>query len=198
LTKTHVREIARQAGLPNHDQKDSVGICFVGKRKFKDFLEGYIERSRGRIIDIEDGKQMGIHDGISFYTIGQCIRLPGLKDRWYVASKNTNKNQLLVCEGHEHPALYSDCAIISNIHWINGIPCTLQTTGKMTCQFKLRYSMDIEGCTIQPIISATGTNYLIGFDTPQRAATPGQAFVLYNGDQCLGGGILLEASTHFS
>jgi tRNA-specific 2-thiouridylase len=188
LDKSRVREIAKKIGLENHAKKDSTGICFIGERKFKAFLNEYVKAKSGLIKTVE-GKVIGEHDGLMFYTLGQRqgLKIGGLKNAseqpWYVVAKNIEDNTLIVAQGHNHPALFTRSLIASHIHWINGLPEAFP----LTASAKTRYRQPDQACIIEPI----DKEYCkVIFDEPQRAVTPGQSVVFYQGDVCLGGGII--------
>ncbi|HSW69355.1 MAG TPA: tRNA 2-thiouridine(34) synthase MnmA [Gammaproteobacteria bacterium] len=188
LKKNKVREIAEQAGFTNHAKKDSTGICFIGEKKFKNFLNDYLPEQPG-LIETIDKKVIGKHDGLMFYTLGQRqgLKIGGLKDAsespWYVVKKDMQRNVLIVAQGQDHPALYVQTLLASNVHWINGKPPHFP----LNIMAKTRYRQPDQACVIQPFDEK---QYKIDFVEPQRAVTPGQSVVFYQGDQCLGGGII--------
>lgn len=187
LPKTRVREIAEQIGLKNHAKKDSTGICFIGERKFKTFLNEYLPAQPGKICTLE-GETIGTHDGLMFYTIGQRqgLMIGGKKGKaespWYVAHKDLKNNILIVVQGDHHPALYKETLVASNLHWIKE-PLPVGTK----LHAKTRYRQTDQACTLT-LIENNQTH--IRFTTPQRAITPGQSIVFYQDDICLGGGII--------
>jgi tRNA-specific 2-thiouridylase len=187
LEKTEVRRIAKQIGLKNHARKDSTGICFIGERKFKAFLNEYLPAKPG-LIQTPDGDILGQHDGLMFYTMGQRqgLQIGGQRGKseapWYVADKDLAANRLIVVQGNDHPALFRGTLTASQIHWINEppkLPATLKA--------KTRYRQTDQTCTIHP--DHDGRLQVI-FEAPQRAITPGQSIVFYQEDICLGGGII--------
>lgn len=188
LYKTQVRDIARQAGFENHAKKDSTGICFIGERKFKSFLNQYLPEQPGEIRTPEN-KLVGTHDGLMFYTIGQRkgIGIGGRQDNhgepWYVADKRMTDNVLVVVQGEHHPLLYNSRLTVNSLHWITTIPAMLP----FRCTAKTRYRQPDQACTISAINNDTCR---VTFDSPQRAMTPGQSIVFYDNDICLGGGII--------
>lgn len=187
LYKKEVREIAYKLGLKNHAKKDSTGICFIGERKFKRFLNDYLPAMPGEIAAIE-GEVIGYHDGLMFYTIGQRqgLQIGGLKGKselpWYVVGKDLQRNRLIVAQGEDHPALFKDSLIATSIHWINQSPSL-----PIKMKAKTRYRQADQICRIERMDSY---RYQIYFDLPQRAITPGQSIVFYKDDICLGGGII--------
>lgn len=187
LEKSAVRAIAEKLNLKNHAKKDSTGICFIGERKFKQFLSDYLPAQPGPIKTI-DGKKIGQHDGLMFYTIGQRqgLQIGGLKGQaespWYVAEKDLASNTLIVVQGTDHPALFKPMLTASNIHWINSTPAF-----PLRLKAKTRYRQQDQDCLIT---QTNATTYEITFDQPQRAITPGQSVVFYQDDICLGGGII--------
>ena len=187
LTKTQVRALAEELALNIHNKKDSTGICFIGERKFKDFLENYIDHNQGDIINTE-GDLLGHHQGVTFFTIGQRqgLGIGGLKDgqgeAWYVVDKDLEQNQLIVGQGNDHPRLFNSSLVLEKIHWID---TDYPVPEHLTAQ--IRYRQTPQPCKIYPI---SDQYYQIDFDTPQRAVTPGQYAVLYDGAVCLGGGTI--------
>lgn len=187
LEKPAVRALAEQHGLVTHNKKDSTGICFIGERRFKDFLQQYLPAQPGRIENL-DGEDMGEHSGLMYHTIGQRQGLGiggvrGAGDQpWYVIDKDLGRNVLLVAQGSQHPALFKNCLRLSNIHWISPPPPELP----LRCSAKTRYRQSDQPCEL---VAVEG-GYEVIFDSPQRAITPGQSAVFYLGEQCLGGGII--------
>jgi tRNA-specific 2-thiouridylase len=194
LRKTEVRRIAEEIGLPNAKKKDSTGICFIGERPFRDFLNRYISREPGPIKN-ERGRVLGQHVGLSFYTLGQRqgLGIGGVKDKkaargggdhepWYVARKEVGTNTLWVVQGHDHPWLQSFALSAADASWAAGTP---PAPGAYAA--KTRYRQTDAPCTLAP--GATGEFHL-DFSGPQWAVTPGQSAVLYDGDVCLGGGVI--------
>lgn len=184
--KPNVREMAKKAGLITHKKKDSTGICFIGERRFKEFLTTYIPHQKGDIIT-ENDQTIGQHDGLMYYTIGQRsgLGIGGVKDApdepWFVADKNVEKNQLIVVQGHDHPLLLKPSLTASQLTWINEAPGT-----EFSATAKTRYRQVDQPCQVK----IENDTMHIDFDTPQRAITPGQSVVLYQDDICLGGGII--------
>lgn len=188
LPKTEVRRLAEKAGLITHSKKDSTGICFIGERKFKQFLQRYLPAQPGEMIN-EHQQVIGQHDGLMYYTIGQRqgLQVGGRKESsgepWYVADKDLTHNRLLIVQGSEHPLLFKNTLHASQLHWVAGHP----PAAEFTCTAKTRYRQSDQPCRI----TLLGSDSLqVDFDTPQRAITPGQALVLYQGDVCLGGGTI--------
>ena len=186
LTKPEVRAIAREAGLPNYDRKDSTGICFIGERDFKSFLTRYLPAQPGEIRTAA-GRVVGRHDGVMYYTIGQRhgLHIGGAGAAWYVVDKDVNSNILYVEQGEHHPALYSAALIAGPIHWVAG--AAPSPPGRPAA--KIRYRQPDQTCVLEP--HAHGLR--VAFDMPQRAVTPGQSVVFYQGEECLGGGVIHEA-----
>jgi tRNA-specific 2-thiouridylase len=193
LTKAVVRDLAKEAGFRNHLKKDSTGICFIGERKFKTFLNEYLPAKPGPIKTL-DGHLLGEHDGLMFYTLGQRqgLKIGGIKhsthEAWYVVGKIKEENALIVAQGQNHPALYSHSLIAENVHWINGTPPHFP----FNAFAKTRYREIDQACIIES--SETGQLKVV-FDKPERAVTPGQSVVFYQGDHCLGGGIIVSSMT---
>ena len=183
MRKTEVRAMAREAGLPNHAKKDSTGICFIGERPFREFLNRYLPHVPGAIVD-EHGNRLGQHIGLAFYTIGQRkgIGLGGAGEAWYVAEKRLASNELVVVRGHEHPRLLKRSLEALDASWISGAPAP---GSRHTA--KTRYRQLDAPCRLTELVD---DEMKVDFDAPQWAVTPGQSVVLYDGDTCLGGGII--------
>jgi tRNA-specific 2-thiouridylase len=190
LRKTEVRRIAKEAGLPVHAKKDSTGICFIGERPFREFLNRYLPRTPGAIRTPE-GRVIGEHVGLAFYTIGQRkgIGIGGVKggaaegEAWYVAGKDMARNELLVVRGHDHPLLQRDHLRAADLSWISGhAPDTA-----LAYAAKTRYRQADAPCRIA--LPGAGVCEF-SFEQPQWAVTPGQSAVLYQGEVCLGGGVI--------
>ncbi|MDH5311716.1 MAG: tRNA 2-thiouridine(34) synthase MnmA [Gammaproteobacteria bacterium] len=191
LHKDEVRRIARDRGLATHDKKDSTGICFIGERPFREFLANYLPAQPGPIRS-PDGRLLGEHQGLMYYTPGQRqgLGIGGLRDAgdapWYVAHKELETNTLVVVQG-EHRLLYSDSILASEPAWIGAAPAELAAGSEFRCSVKLRYRQPDQACTVQE--DAPG-RLEVRFDVPQRAVAPGQYAVFYAGDRCLGGAVI--------
>ena len=188
VEKPEVRNIAAQQGLRVHDKKDSTGLCFIGERKFRDFLKTYIPSKPGPILTT-DGDLVGEHEGVMFYTIGQRqgLGIGGLANQpegpWYVADKDLQTNSLIVAQGKQHGALFHSTILTSSIHWIAGAP----PSNTEHLKAKIRYRQPDQDCSLRPY---NGTYHEITFSNPQWAVAPGQSVVFYRQDECLGGGII--------
>lgn len=186
LTKSQVREIAEKAGLATAKKKDSTGICFIGERNFRDFLKTYLPATPGEIRTV-DGKKVGEHEGIMYYTIGQRQGLGigggGNGQPWYVVDKDLKNNVLVVAQGSDHPQLFSNRLIATDVNWISGVKPEME----FACTAKIRYRQADQKVMIRYVKDDL---YEVVFDTPQKAVTPGQSVVFYDGDICLGGGII--------
>jgi tRNA-specific 2-thiouridylase len=188
LLKTDTRVLAKEAGFANHDKKDSTGICFIGERRFTEFLGKYLPAQPGDIVTPE-GRVIGHHNGLMYYTLGQRqgIGIGGARDTeaspWYVAGKDMQQNRLLVVQGHDHPMLLSGALEAARLHWIAGTA----PIAPLRCSAKTRYRQADQACRINAI---DGDRCSAEFDLPQRAVTPGQYAVFYSGDECLGGGVI--------
>lgn len=183
LEKPRVRQLAEKAGFINHDRKDSTGICFIGEKRFKDFLSRYLPAQPGEIRSL-DGQTVGQHDGLMYSTIGQRhgLGIGGAGAPWYVAAKDLISNVLYVVQGLDHPALFASELAASNLSWVRGeIPA-----GNLHCTAKIRYRQQDVDCVLLP----TGNVVDVKFDQPQRAITTGQSVVFYDHEVCLGGGII--------
>ena len=189
IEKPRVREIAEQQGFANSRKKDSTGICFIGERNFRDFLERYLPAQPGDICTT-DGKVIGQHHGLMYYTIGQRqgLGIGGLRDAdeqpWFVAEKDLDNNRLIVVQGGEHPLLYKQGLLAIDLHWTQAEPPVLP----MQCMAKTRYRQPDQACTV----TTHNHGLRVLFSEPQRAITPGQSIVFYAGDICLGGAIITE------
>lgn len=194
LEKPEVRRIAEQYDLATAKKKDSTGICFIGERRFKDFLQQYLPAQKGDIYT-DDGKKIGTHDGLMYYTLGQRggIGIGGVKDRdeapWFVLHKDLNNNRLIVGQGHDHPMLQSTELTAYKLDWVVNAPTQLFTAQGYRCTAKTRYRQPDQACTVFAL-DETGDTIKVVFDEPQRAVTPGQSCVFYQDDICLGGGVI--------
>lgn len=186
MQKSQVRATAKQLGLVTHAKKDSTGICFIGERRFRDFLQRYLPARTGELQTLT-GTTLGHHQGAHFYTIGQRqgLGLGGAGDAWYVARKDMQKNVVVVVQGRAHPALHSRRVTARHLHWISGAPPPLPLTAHACTRYRQRAAP----C----VISQTAADTCIEFTTPQWAVTPGQAIVFYQDDLCLGGGVIWTA-----
>lgn len=202
LHKTEVRRIADEIGLPNAKKKDSTGICFIGERPFREFLNRWLANKPGPIKD-DRGRTIGEHVGLSFYTLGQRkgIGIGGLKASrgakggsehapWFVARKDMAANTLYVVQGHDHPWLQSPALEADDASWIAGAPPAPGRYGAKT-----RYRQADADCTLP---AGDATRFELRFDVPQWAVTPGQSAVLYDGEVCLGGGVIARAVASIS
>lgn len=192
LEKPQVRDIAKKLNLVTASKKDSTGICFIGERRFNDFLKQYLPAQAGEIV-LEDGEVVGEHHGLMYYTLGQRggIGIGGMKNAqegaWFVLHKDMQNNRLVVGQGHDHPLMLSNELDSEEIYWIAGEQ-VIPSTG-LRCTAKTRYRQPDQYCTIYP-----HPDFPLGvrvvFDEPQRAATPGQSVVFYQEQICLGGGVI--------
>lgn len=188
LKKKEVREIAHAAGLVNQAKKDSTGICFIGERKFKQFLSEYLLAQPGDIVDV-NGKIIGRHDGLMFYTLGQRqgLGIGGLKGAseapWYVVRKDIENNKLMIAQDSSHPYLMSKILFCKDLHWVLGEAPAEQ----FACRAKIRYRQADQECIVRQMEKDV---YEVVFVDLQRAITPGQAVVFYDGEVCLGGGTI--------
>lgn len=184
LQKTQVRQIAKEANLPTFAKKDSTGICFIGKRNFKDFISQYIQPKKGPIQTL-DGQTVGEHQGAIFYTLGQRkgLGIGGEGDAWFVVKKDVANNILYVAQGQDHPSLYTCFLQASMLCFVN---TPLQHL-PFSCSAKIRYRQEDQPCVIEKIENDT---IYVSFPTPQRAVTTGQSVVFYDKNICLGGGII--------
>ncbi|TNE77922.1 MAG: tRNA 2-thiouridine(34) synthase MnmA [Gammaproteobacteria bacterium] len=190
MEKPQVRHIAEKHGLATAKKKDSTGICFIGERRFKDFLEQYLPAQPGNI-ETPEGQIIGKHQGLMYHTLGQRqgLGIGGMKNAgdepWYVVAKDLQRNVLIAAQGKDHPLLFTNQLSATRAHWINGAPATVE----FRCTAKTRYRQPDQWCTV--FVSEQGCRVL--FDTPQRAVTPGQSVVFYDAEVCLGGGVIEKA-----
>jgi tRNA-specific 2-thiouridylase len=188
MKKTEVRRVAREAGLHNFAKRDSTGICFIGERPFREFLSRYLPKQPGPMRTVE-GRVVGEHIGLSFYTIGQRrgVGIGGRKDSagqaWYVAGKNLEKNELIVVQGHDHPLLLRERLSAQDLAWTSGAP----PDPRLVYGGKTRYRQADAPCRVA---QASAAELKVEFDAPQWAVTPGQSVVLYRDEVCLGGGVI--------
>lgn len=188
LAKPEVRKIAQNQGLITHNKKDSTGICFIGERRFKEFLEQYLPAKPGDIRNI-DGTLLGKHQGLMYYTIGQRhgIKIGGTKNSteqpWYVARKDIHNNTLVVAQGHDHPALMGSTLTAQDPHWIAGVAPILP----LDCMAQIRYHQKDQACRV----SVQNGDLLVEFSKPQRGIAPGQSVVFYDREVCLGGAVII-------
>jgi tRNA-specific 2-thiouridylase len=191
LDKPEVRRIAEQNGFSNAGKKDSTGICFIGERNFREFLSRYLPAQPGKIVT-EHGAELGTHEGLMYYTLGQRqgLGIGGRQDAsgepWFVADKDLKNNQLIVVQGGNHPLLFKTSLHASQLHWVSGHAPSLP----LRCTAKTRYRQPAQACTVA---LHDDSSLVVHFDEPQRAMTPGQSVVFYNGQDCLGGGIINNA-----
>ena len=190
LHKDEVRRIASEHGLATAEKKDSTGICFIGERDFREFLSRYLPAKTGEIRTPE-GERIGEHPGVFYFTLGQRegLNIGGVRGRpqapWFVVGKDIERNILYVDQGHDSPWLQSTTLRSEPAHWIAGYPPAM----RFTCTAQTRYRQPDEACEVE-VLDDGGLQ--VTFERPQRAVTPGQSLVLYNGDVCLGGAIILS------
>ncbi|MBU2568798.1 MAG: tRNA 2-thiouridine(34) synthase MnmA [Gammaproteobacteria bacterium] len=193
LHKPEIRAIAEKAGFANSRKKDSTGICFIGERKFKDFLQRYLPAQPGEIRTPE-GKYIGRHHGLMYYTMGQRqgLGIGGVKNApdepWFVLDKDIDNNVLIVGQGHEHPLMMHNTLEAGQLDWCGNTGLT----ETLRCAAKTRYRQPDQDCVVEPLDG--GNRVTVRFDQPQRAITPGQSVVFYDGEVCLGGGIIESRS----
>lgn len=189
LPKPEVRRIAAEANLYTAKKKDSTGVCFIGERNFREFLSNYLPARSGNMVDIATGEVKGKHDGLMYYTLGQRQGLgiggSGNGQPWFVADKDLERNILYVVQGDAHPSMYSTGLITSGVNWIDGSTPAPGTT--LQCAAKFRYRQPDQGVTLT---WQEDGNVHVQFDVQQKAITPGQAVVFYDGEVCLGGGTI--------
>lgn len=182
LPKPEVRRLAKEAGLSTAEKGDSTGICFIGERNFREFLSQFIPFEPGTILSVE-GKKVGEHVGLPFYTIGQRkgMGIGGEGEAWFVVDKKISTNTLYVAQGTNHPALFKPSLVATDLTWVSGAPAA-----QFKCTAKIRYRQEDQPCSVT--LSENRAEVL--FDKPQRAVTPGQSIVFYDQERCLGGGLI--------
>jgi tRNA-specific 2-thiouridylase len=186
IDKDEVRSLAERAGFPNHKKKDSTGVCFIGERRFREFLSRYLPANPGEI-RTDDGHVIGEHPGLMYFTLGQRqgLRIGGIADApdepWYVVGKDLQTNVLTVAQGHDNPLLYRDNLNASQVFWVH-----LPPLSPARLMARCRHRQPLQRCTVL----LQDDRLSVRFDAPQRAITPGQSVVLYDGRVCLGGGII--------
>ncbi|MDX2507818.1 MAG: tRNA 2-thiouridine(34) synthase MnmA [Gammaproteobacteria bacterium] len=195
LEKAQVRQLAEENNLATWDKKDSTGICFIGERDFKQFLSRYLPARPGDMVTPE-GEVVGQHQGLMYHTLGQRkgLGIGGRKSDkgkigqpWFAAQKDLEKNQLIVVQGKDHPLLYSKSLSASNLHWISG----KTPLAPFQCTAKTRYRQPDQACIITSVNNTENSSHcVVKFETPQFAVTPGQSVVFYQGEICLGGGVI--------
>ncbi len=191
LTKQEVRRLAEEAGFINYGKKDSTGICFIGERKFRDFLSTYLPANPGPI-ETTEGECIGEHQGLMYYTLGQRkgLGIGGVhgsdEDPWFVVAKDLPRNTLLVAQGHDHPLLLANGLRGEHPHWIGGHPPALP----FPCRARIRHRQPLQACTL---LSVEQERCEVVFDQAQRAVAPGQSIVFYHQNECLGGAVITEA-----
>ena len=189
MTKADVRRIAAEKGLPVSQKKDSTGVCFIGERKFKQFLAQYLPARPGDMV-APDGRVVGRHDGLMYYTLGQRrgLGIGGCGDgrSWFVIGKDLERNRLLVAQGEDHPMLYSTRSLCGGVTWIGDAPLAPGETLRCTCKYRYRQGDQAVEARLE------GNRLLLTSLEPQRAVTPGQSAVLYQGERCLGGAVVEE------
>lgn len=188
MEKPEVRRMAEAAGLPNYDRKDSTGICFIGERRFKDFLARFLPAQPGEIRSLDDNTVLGRHDGLMYHTLGQRqgLGIGGAGEAWYVAAKDLKTNTLYIVQGQQHPALYHHRLTATGINWVSGEAPALP----YPCRAKTRYRQPEQACTV----ASAEDGVVVDFPEAQRAPTPGQSVVFYDGEVCLGGGIIHQVT----
>lgn len=186
MNKQDLRKIAEQINLPTAKKKDSTGICFIGKRDFREFTSNYLGYQKGPIRSIHTNKIVGEHEGAAFYTLGQRkgLKIGGAGDAWFVCDKDIKSNTLFVAQGDDHPSLYHQNLIATDLNWLVD-----ETSLPKKLTAKVRYRQEDQPCEI---VSLSNKDIEIHFEKPQRAITMGQSVVFYDKDICLGGGKIIK------
>eukprot|EP00624_Nannochloropsis_granulata_P001520 evm.model.NODE_17513_length_31895_cov_24.001411.5 len=216
LTKSQVRALATSGGLCTAQKKESMGICFVGKRRMGDFLPEYLKPLPGLLVSVTDGAVLGEQEGgLTLLTVGQGARIGGEATKWFVCGKDMERGVVWVAPGTNHPALYCDWLLVEEekFNWIGGRPRELQRPAKkdphssssssdvtasvpLRCEYRVRYRQPLASCTVSRPPSAPGL-IRIDFDVPQRAVALKQTLALYAGERCLGGGVIVEVGPSY-
>jgi tRNA-specific 2-thiouridylase len=191
LPKEQVRALAREHGLATAEKKDSTGICFIGKRNFKEFVAPYLQYQKGTFETVT-GEAIGNHDGVAFYTIGQRkgLGIGGPGEPWFVVGKDIPRNVVILAQGELHPALYSDTLEANEISWLSAEPPVLP----LRCSAKIRYRQPDQSCLLE---WSDDGRVRVTFEIPQRAATLRQSVVFYSGEHCLGGGMISQIGASY-
>lgn len=205
LTKPQVRDIAIQANLPNAQRKESMGLCFVGKRKFDEFIGEFTERpgsKPGTIVDLQTGDIIGVHKGALFYTVGQAANISGAPGRFFVVEKDLSLNTITVVLGSHHPALYKDTLISTSVNWVSGAPPpTMLTPGtSFKCFARIRHRQELQPCSIALLPNLPESDYSgveVTFEKPLRAISEGQFVGFYLDNVCLGGGVISSSGDSY-
>jgi len=188
MLKTDVRLLAKEAGLSSAAKKDSVGICFVGKRKFSDFISEYVEPLPGRLIGV-NGEDYGSHESVHHFTIGQNAKLSGMSEKMYVSHKDMTTGNLTVVLGAEHPALYYKGFTVAHMYWVaRSLPEQLLIEGVLECECKIRHRQE----PMMARVRLDGDIYVVDLPNTGKAITSQQVCAFYIGDVCLGGGVIHE------
>lgn len=187
-TKTQVRDIAMEAKIPTATKKDSMGICFIGKRNFRNFIHEYLPNVQGRFICLETGENIGAHGGYASYTNGQNAKLAGKSEKWFIAKKDDTTSNIFVVKGTRHPALYSDYLLVDEFNWID-LPNQLVNGDSMECHYRVRHRQPLGKCTVR----IENQIVKVQLHVPHRAVAKKQIATLYGEDgQCFGGGAIME------
>ncbi|XP_046428324.1 mitochondrial tRNA-specific 2-thiouridylase 1 isoform X1 [Neodiprion fabricii] len=189
--KKDVVKIARENGLYNvANKRESTGICFIGKRRFQDFISEYVDKKPGNFIDLDTGTVVGKHNGIHHWTLGQGCRIGGVRRPYFVFRKDSKSNDILVVQGTNHPALYTELALTSRVHWIDpGMEDLVKRQGILNCNFRFQHTHPLVPCKI---LQTLDNRLIIRINKPLRAVTPGQFAALYLANECLGGAQMLN------
>jgi len=195
LLKTDVRQIASEAGLDHvASRPDSTGICFIGKRRFQNFIDQYITKNPGPFIDVDTREEVGRHEGIHMWTLGQRCRLGGFRKPYFIASKDPETQTIFVASGTEHPALYSDSFNTGHPHWIHSIPTELSRNNSFDCWFRFQHTKPL----VRVRIELHPLGMKVTLQEPIRALTPGQYAVFYLDKECLGCARILQSSNQMT
>ena len=197
LDKSRVREMAAAAGLHTASKRDSMGICFIGKRDFGEFLQGYLPQTPGQFVCVESSHVIGEHKGYALYTSGQRARVSGQSTRWYVVDKDIGSNVVYVCEGADHPALFTRDLMAQSPCWVSGRPPAALTAGTaLRCEARIRHPGQRHACTIRAVGESDAHHTLrVSFDLPVRDVCEMQTVAFYLGDVCIGGATIAERGT---
>lgn len=188
LLKCDVKQLAAKAGLIQIAKKrESVGICFVGKRNLYDFISEYVDRNPGELIDFASGRVWGQHDGIHYWTVGQRARIAGSAKKMYILRKQKDRRTILLCAGGDHPGLFTNILYTEPPHWIDKNP--FEAANILRCKFRFQHMDELIGCTV---CQSIGEDLFVKLDLPLRALTPGQYAVFYQDNECLGGARIIN------